>query len=88
MAFNPKITDMEVSDINEKTKLYQYVVTLHDKSKYRLFLSKNPEWNLQSANRLLNIPCPMCRKDYYCKCMDKHLDKLEAEFLTKIGSEA
>ncbi|MCQ6561159.1 hypothetical protein [Paenibacillus mendelii] len=88
MAFNPKITDIQPSDSNEKTKLYQYVVTLTDKSKYRLFLSKNPDWSLNSANRLLNIPCPMCRKDYYCKCMDKHLPQLESEFLSKLGEQA
>jgi len=86
MSFNPRIVDIQKSDANDKTKLYQYVVTLTDKSKYRLFLSKNPDWKLNSANRLLNIPCPMCRKDYYCKCMDKHLEKLESEFLSKIGS--
>ncbi|MFD0716671.1 hypothetical protein [Paenibacillus sp. GCM10027626] len=85
MSFNPKIVDIQPSDTNEKTNLYQYVVTLADQSKYRLFLRKNPEWKLDSANRLLNIPCPMCRKDYYCKCMDKHLEKLESEFLSKIG---
>lgn len=85
MAFNPRIVDIQVSDTNDKSNLYQYVVTLHDRSKYRLFLTKAPDWKLTSANRLLNIPCPMCRKDYYCKCMDKHLDKLEIEFQSKMN---
>lgn len=83
MSFNPKIVEVLPSDANESANLYQYVVTLQDRSKYRLFLSKQPHWKLESVNRLLNIPCPMCRKDYYCKCMDKHIDKLELEFQAK-----
>ncbi|PZD94353.1 hypothetical protein DNH61_18265 [Paenibacillus sambharensis] len=84
MAFNPVIFDLQPSDKNEKEGLYQYIATFSDQSKCRLFLTKKPDWKLAHANRLLNIPCPMCRKDYYCKCMEKHLPAIEAEFLQKI----
>jgi hypothetical protein len=84
MAFKPVITNIQPSDVNEKEGMFQYVVTLSDQSKHRLFLTKNPKWKLNNINRLLNIPCPICRKDYYCKCMDRHLAAFEDEFTDKI----
>ncbi|HUC91215.1 MAG TPA: hypothetical protein VMS09_04195 [Paenibacillus sp.] len=87
MAFNPSIVDIEAFDKNEKTGLYQFVATLPDQSKVRLFMSKNPKWKLEDVNRLLNNPCPICRKDYYCKCMERHMSSLEASAIEKINGQ-
>ncbi|MFC4775583.1 hypothetical protein ACFO9Q_02145 [Paenibacillus sp. GCM10023252] len=85
MAFSSEIKHIQTSDVNEKSGLYQYVVTTVDQSKYRLFLTKDPDWKLKDVNRLLNFPCPVCRKDYYCKCANKHMPELEAEFIKQMS---
>lgn len=75
------IKDIVPSDRNEETGLYQYIATLSNQAKCRLFFSKNPDWKLIGVNRLLNIPCPICRKDYYCNCMSNHAGELERQAL-------
>lgn len=65
------VTDLQKSDSNLEAGLYQFIVTFADQSKCRAFYSKNPDWKITSVNRLLNTPCPICRKDYYCNCMDR-----------------
>ncbi|EFM12713.1 MULTISPECIES: hypothetical protein [Paenibacillus] len=87
MSFNPVIVDIKDSgDYNKKEKIYQLIVTLDDKSITRFFLKKDPEWQLIDVARLLNIPCPVCRKDYYCSCMKRHLPRLEEQFKSKIDN--
>jgi hypothetical protein len=89
MSFNPVIIDIADSgDYNNKEKIYQLIVTLDDNSRTRFFLKKDPEWQLVDVARLLNIPCPVCRKDYYCSCMKRHLPRLEEQFKAKIDSYA
>jgi hypothetical protein len=79
MSVKFTISNVEKSDINEKAGLYQFIVTFADQSKGRLFYSKNPDWKLINVSRLLNVPCPMCRKDYYCKCLEYYSQELDQE---------
>jgi hypothetical protein len=90
MAFYPTIKDLQESDKNPEQNLYQYIATLTDQSKHRLFLKKDEagEWVLMGANRLLNIPCPICRKDYYCKCINDYMPQLEDEFKKNVAQLA
>ncbi|XEC96908.1 hypothetical protein AB6A23_10430 [Paenibacillus tarimensis] len=81
MSFKPVIKDITVSDRNEENGLCQFIVTLSNQSKCRLFFGKNPEWKIIGVNRLLNIPCPICRKDYYCNCMSKYANQFEQQVL-------
>lgn len=66
------VDNVTLSDHNEELGLYQFIVTFTDRSKARVFMRKDPDWNFTSVNRLLNIPCTICRKDYYCKCFERH----------------
>lgn len=75
------VTDLQPSDSNPEAGLYQFIVTFVDNSKCRAFFSKDPEWRITSANRLLNVPCPICRKDYYCSCMDRRKLEIEREIM-------
>ncbi|MBD2846252.1 hypothetical protein IDH44_13685 [Paenibacillus sp. IB182496] len=81
MTFKPVIQEINSSDYNEDSGLYQFVVTLTNQAKCRLFFSKDPEWKITAVNRLLNIPCPVCRKDYYCNCMSKYAAEFEQQML-------
>ena len=75
------IKNIEASDSNDENGLHQFVVTLTNQSKCRLFFSKNPDWKIIGVNRLLNIPCPICRKDYYCNCMSNYASDFERQVL-------
>lgn len=75
------IRDIAASDKNPKNDLYQFIITLGEGSKARVFFKKSPDWKLIGVNRLLNIPCPLCRKDYYCNCLEKNADEIERQIL-------
>ncbi|WP_309122350.1 hypothetical protein [Paenibacillus sp.] len=75
------IDNVALSDHNEELGLYQFIVTFTDRSKARVFMRRDPEWKVSSVNRLLNIPCTICRKDYYCKCFEKHAPDIENQLV-------
>jgi hypothetical protein len=75
------VKDVAVSDMNEELGLYQFIVTFHDQSKARAFFRKDGDWKLTNVNRLLNVPCPICRKDYYCKCYEKNSAEIERQLV-------
>ncbi|MBJ6363201.1 hypothetical protein ACFOQM_18440 [Paenibacillus sp. GCM10012307] len=81
MTFKPVIKEIVASDRNEENGLHQFVVTLTNQAKCRLFFSKNPDWKIIGVNRLLNMPCPICRKDYYCNCMSNYASDFEQQII-------
>ncbi|MBW7455053.1 hypothetical protein ACFOLF_03665 [Paenibacillus sepulcri] len=83
MALKIHIKNLVVVDSNEAEGLYHFVATLTDNTKCRLIYSKKPDWELIGVNRLLTVPCPICRKDYYCNCMSKHASEFENEIKEK-----
>jgi len=83
MPFKVKITDLAVSDMNKDLGLYQFIATLTDGSKCRLFYTKNPDFKLSEVNRLQSVPCPVCRKDYYCNCMNRFIADFEREIVDR-----
>ncbi|SDX78473.1 hypothetical protein [Paenibacillus sp. CF384] len=83
MKFNMKIKDFAAADINVADGLYHFVVTMSDNTQCRLIFTKKPDWKLIGVNRLLTVPCPICRRDYYCNCMSKYQEAFEREVLDK-----
>ncbi len=75
------VDNVQLSDHNEELGLYQFIVTFTDRSKARVFMHRDPEWKITGVNRLLNIPCTICRKDYYCKCFEKHAGDIESQLI-------
>ncbi|MFX3635346.1 MAG: hypothetical protein ACE3L7_17780 [Candidatus Pristimantibacillus sp.] len=72
-----QIKSVTLADKDLGSGLFQYIMTLSEGSKARLFYSKNPEWKLTGVTRMLNVPCPLCRKDYYCNCFEKNAAHFE-----------
>lgn len=75
------IDNVQLSDRNEELGLYQFIVTFKDRTKARVFMRNQPAWHLASVSRLLNVPCSICRKDYYCKCFEKYSDEIERQLI-------
>lgn len=75
------VDHVALSDHNEELGLYQFILTFTDQSKARVFVHKDPEWRITAINRLLNIPCTICRKDYYCKCFEKYIPDIEQQLI-------
>ncbi|MBD2860479.1 MULTISPECIES: hypothetical protein [Paenibacillus] len=75
------VTDLQQSDTNEKAGLYQFLATFSDKTKARVFYTKNPDWKITSITRLLTVPCPICRKDYFCNCLERFSDTIHNEIV-------
>ncbi|MDF2723218.1 MAG: hypothetical protein K0Q59_2893 [Paenibacillus sp.] len=73
------VTDLQQSDTNEKLGLYQFVATFANKTKCRIFYEKNPDWKINSVTRLLYVPCPICRRDYFCGCLDRFTNEIHQE---------
>jgi len=75
------VDTVSLSDHNEELGLYQFIVTFKDRTKARVFMRKDPTWKITAINRLLNIPCTICRKDYYCKCFERHSVDIESQLV-------
>ncbi|USB34103.1 hypothetical protein [Paenibacillus sp. YPG26] len=92
MSYRPIVENVTEASSNQKDGLYEFIVKMVDGTKCRVFYHRFPEWKLTNISRLLQSPCPICRKDFICKCMDnfagdigqqivdgQYLDKAEAE---------
>ncbi|GMK45031.1 MULTISPECIES: hypothetical protein [Paenibacillus] len=74
-----QIKSVTLADKDLKSGLFQYIMTLADGSRARLFYSNKPEWHLTGVTRLLNVPCPLCMKDYYCGCFEKNAELFDRQ---------
>ncbi|MDQ0087301.1 hypothetical protein J2T12_000695 [Paenibacillus anaericanus] len=70
MSYRPSVENVTKAGSNEKDGLYEFVVKMVDGTACRVFYSRYPEWRLTNISRLQQSPCPICRKDFICKCMD------------------
>ncbi|AJY76401.1 hypothetical protein [Paenibacillus beijingensis] len=75
MAFRPIVVDSKLVGSNAKTGLYQVLVKLRDGSQCRVFYNNKEA----TVNRLQTTPCPICRRDYYCNCLDKFTDQITSQ---------
>lgn len=70
MSYRPIISNVEEASNNEKDGLYEFIIYLADGTECRTFYNRYPEWKMTNISRLLKTPCPICRKDFICKCME------------------
>ncbi|NMO95788.1 hypothetical protein [Paenibacillus lemnae] len=92
MPYRPQIKNVTKAGSNDKDGLYEFIVNLADGTDCRMFYSRNPEWKLTNVSRLGKTPCPICRKDFICKCMEKFSADFdnqmkEREWLSKAAAE-
>lgn len=78
MAFQPNILSVELSEKNESAGLYHFLVRFNGVT-CRVFYEKNPTLKAKSVTRLLAEPCPICKADYYCNCMQRFLEPIEQQ---------
>lgn len=76
MSYRPSVDNVTKAGSNEKDGLYEFIVTMADGTECRVFYSRNPQWRLMNISRLQKTPCPVCRKDFICKCMDSFSDAI------------
>jgi hypothetical protein len=81
MAYQPKVTGAKIVSHNEKNGLFEVLVEMADRTQCRIFyetLDKG-ETAPTSINRLLKVPCPVCKKDYLCNCLTPHMGFISAQ---------
>ncbi|MBP2000562.1 hypothetical protein J2Z69_001593 [Paenibacillus shirakamiensis] len=86
MSYRPIVNKVTEASNNDKDGLYEFMVNMEDGTQTRVFYQRYPEWKLTNISRLLRNPCPICRKDFICKCMDNftadiHNQLIEGQFL-------
>ncbi|CAH1203475.1 MULTISPECIES: hypothetical protein [Paenibacillus] len=81
MSYRPSIATLQIASKNEKDGLYEFTMKLVDGTHCRVFYSRTPEWKLTNISRLQKTPCPVCRKDFICKCMDQYAADLHQQMM-------
>lgn len=70
MSYRPSVEKVTKAGSNEKDGLYEFIVKMVDGTECRMFYDRYPNWKITSISRLQKEPCPVCRKDFICQCMD------------------
>ncbi|MFM9276807.1 hypothetical protein [Paenibacillus jiagnxiensis] len=78
-SYRPNIVNIKKASSNEKEGLYEFTMYLADGTECRVFYQRYPEWTMTSISRLQKTPCPVCRKDYICKCIEQYTSDLEQQ---------
>ncbi|NGM82660.1 hypothetical protein G5B47_09535 [Paenibacillus sp. 7124] len=81
MSYKPVITNVTKASSNDKDGLYEFIIKLADGTECRAFYHRFPEWRMTNISRLLKTPCPICRKDFICKCMEAFTGELEDQMI-------
>ncbi|GGG19794.1 hypothetical protein GCM10010913_47420 [Paenibacillus aceti] len=81
MSYRPSIQNVSIAGSNEKEGLYEFAVKLADGTQCRVFYHRFPEWRLTNINRLQKTPCPVCRKDYICNCMEGFAEEFHSQLV-------
>ncbi|MBD0380689.1 hypothetical protein [Paenibacillus sedimenti] len=87
MAYDPQVVDAKMVSDNKKNGLFEIVVVLKDRNQCRLFFERDPETGVgkvTNLNRLLKEPCPICRKDYLCNCLDRYKQTIADQAMSYI----
>ncbi|MGG1551689.1 MULTISPECIES: hypothetical protein [Paenibacillus] len=87
MAYDPQVVDATIVSDNPKNGLFEVVVSLKDRSKCRLFFERDAETGVgrvTNLNRLMKEPCPICRKDYLCNCLDRYKNSIADQAMSLI----
>jgi hypothetical protein len=88
MAFQPQVVDAKIVSNNPKNGLFEIVAKLKDRSECRLMYEKKPtgEVKVTHINRLFKEPCPICRKDFLCNCMNSFISDISSQALALVGT--
>jgi hypothetical protein len=89
MAYQPQVVDAKIVSHNQKNGLFEIVVTLKDRTSCRLIFEKDSESGAVQAthvNRLLDEPCPICRKDFLCQCLTRFKEQISSQALELAGT--
>ncbi|NHN30685.1 hypothetical protein [Paenibacillus agricola] len=89
MAYQPKVMKAEIVSNNTKNGLFEVLVHLKDRTSCRLTYGKDTATGTAVAshiNRLLYEPCPICRKDFLCNCMNKYKEDISQQALELVGT--
>ncbi|MCD1260708.1 hypothetical protein B5M42_018055 [Paenibacillus athensensis] len=87
MAYDPQVVEAKVVSDNKKNGLFEVVAILKDRSQCRLFFERDPQTGvgkIANLNRLMKEPCPICRRDYLCNCLDRYMHKIADQALPMI----
>lgn len=77
MSYQPTVKHKRLSEANldKNASLGQIVVTLQDSTQLRIINNDGKK----TITRLLTMPCPICRKDFFCKCFDRYVDVIDEQ---------
>ncbi|MBP1988999.1 hypothetical protein [Paenibacillus eucommiae] len=84
MAYDPQVVDAKIVSDNKKNGLFEVVVSLKDRNQCRLIFERDPQTGVGAVtniNRLMKEPCPICRKDYLCDCLDSYMEGIADQSL-------
>jgi hypothetical protein len=87
MAYDPQVIDAKLVSDNKKNGLMEVVAFLKDRNQARLTFQRDPQTGtpkVTDLNRLMNEPCPICRKDYLCNCLERYMDDIAEQSMTLI----
>ncbi|MFD0694935.1 hypothetical protein ACFQZT_12585 [Paenibacillus sp. GCM10027628] len=87
MAYDPQVVDAKIVSDNKKNGLFEIVVVLKDRNQCRLFFERDSETGVgkvTNLNRLMKEPCPICRKDYLCNCLDRYKQTIADQAMSYI----
>jgi hypothetical protein len=87
LAYDPQVVDAKIVSDNKKNGLFEVVAYLTDRNQCRLIFERDPETGkgkVTNINRLLKEPCPICRKDYLCNCLERYMNGIADQAMTHI----
>jgi hypothetical protein len=88
MAYKPEVEEAKIVSNNPNNGLYEVVVSLKDRTKCRLVFEKDAQGGSKVTNiaRLYKEPCPICRKDFLCYCMNKYMEDISTQAAAIVGT--
>ncbi|AHD05081.1 hypothetical protein ABNB59_02830 [Paenibacillus larvae] len=86
MAYTPQVEEATLVSENKNNGLFEILVVLKDRTHCRLIFERTPDGAplITHANRLNKAPCPVCRKDFLCNCMERYSTQLAEQALAKV----
>lgn len=89
MAYRPQVVHAEVVQKNQSDGLFQVVAKFDDRNACRITFSGDLQAGTAKAthlSRLLKEPCPICRKDYLCNCLGRHIENISTQSLAYLNN--
>ncbi|WP_374017944.1 hypothetical protein ABU162_28325 [Paenibacillus thiaminolyticus] len=75
MNYQPIVKEKTLIERNDEDNLYQVKVKLQDGTQCRVIYNKGAI----TISRLLSIPCPICRKDFICLCLNRFAEQIDSQ---------